>query len=333
MPRQANIVSFDAARRAATGTRAPRRSGSGAGRVLIGGDQSAIADDLPMFSVRRPQPPASAASRRSAAPARTPSWYDGGSASRWDDEAVFARHAAPRVSRFADEDDAAANDEELERALERRGGSPWSRMRSRSAEKRRERTKERADRAYFRQYEAGKGSDAPAGGPRAAVYKGEMGSTHKRSSRMQQQTASGVAQGGKKMRGSGEKAPLLARGAFMGFAATMLCVAFGVAFLYGPAQQLYVDIRERDRLTAEYEAVVERNNAIGAEVSALQTEAGVEDVARTQFGWVREGEHAVSVSGLTAQKESSFRGNILSEDIELPDTWYSGVLDPFFGVS
>ena len=56
-------------------------------------------------------------------------------------------------------------------------------------------------------------------------------------------------------------------------------------------------------------------------------------MARTQLGWVSEGEHAVSVSGLNHERESSFYGNILSEDIELPDTWYSGVLDPLFGVS
>lgn len=335
MPRQANIVSFDAARRAASGTRTPRHAsaGSRAGRVLIGGDQSAIVDELPMFSVRRPQPPASSTAPRRGT-GKKPSWYDGeATSSRWDDDEVFARHSASHIARFADDETVGDNDEELERALERRGATPWARLRSRSAERRRERKKERADRAYFKQYEAGKAPDASAAGPRAAVYKGEMGSSHKRSSRMQQQAAAGVATGGRAPRGTADKPPFFARGAFVGFAATMLCVVFGVAFLYGPAQQLYVDIRERDRLVAEYEAVVERNNAIGAEVTALQTEAGVEDVARTEFGWVREGEHAVSVSGLNLTKKSSFRGNILSEDIELPDTWYSGVLDPLFGVS
>lgn len=285
-----------------------------------------------MFSVRRPQPPAGASAQRGGA-GKAPSWYDGGASFDRRDDDVFARPVPSHSSRFADDEGADDYDEQLERALERRGATPWARMRSRGAERRRERTKERADRAYFRQYESGKAEEAPAGGPRAAVYKGEMGSSHKRSSRMQQQATAAVAKGGRVTRSSSEKPPFYARGAFMGFAATLLCVVFGVMFLYGPAQQLYVDIRERDRLAAEYEAVVERNDAIGAEVTALQTEAGVEDVARTEFGWVREGEHAVSVSGLNLTDKSSFRGNILSEDIELPDTWYSGVLDPFFGVS
>ena len=47
----------------------------------------------------------------------------------------------------------------------------------------------------------------------------------------------------------------------------------------------------------------------------------------------RQGEHAVSVSGLDEKDEASeFRGNIVSEDITAPDTWYSDLLDPLFGV-
>ena len=70
-----------------------------------------------------------------------------------------------------------------------------------------------------------------------------------------------------------------------------------------------------------------------ASVDALSTEAGIEDAARTQLGWVHEGEHAVSVSGLAEKDEASeFRGNIVSEDITAPDSWYSDLLDPIFGV-
>ena len=51
---------------------------------------------------------------------------------------------------------------------------------------------------------------------------------------------------------------------------------------------------------------------------------------------MHEGEHAVSVSGLDEKDEkdeaSEFRGNIVSEDITAPDTWYSDLLDPLFGV-
>ena len=39
-------------------------------------------------------------------------------------------------------------------------------------------------------------------------------------------------------------------------------------------------MRERDRLAAEYEAVVERNEALGAQVDALQTDAGIEPMSK-----------------------------------------------------
>ena len=159
-------------------------------------------------------------------------------------------------------------------------GSLESRGAARAAdvddEKRRQRAKERAGRAYYRQYEAGKPSDASQAGPRAAVYKGEMGSSHRRSSRMQQKE-SGVS-GRVKMPEA--KAPFFTRAPFIVTCATVLCLGLGAAFLYGPAQQLYQDIRERDRLAAEYEAVTERNAAIEASVDALSTEAGIEDALR-----------------------------------------------------
>lgn len=322
MPPQANIVSFDAARRAASGGRAPasRHAASGAagrrpaGRVLIGGDQSAIVRDGDEgrgrpFTVPRP----------------TPSWYDGGASAAVRPDDGFLSGAAAR----ADEEAGEEYEARLLAALEERERGPLDRLRA----KRRERTKDRADRAYFRQYEAGAPADGAQGGPRAAVYKGEMGSSHRRSSRMQQQASAGARSHGGRVRGTSDAPSPFRHPSLMGLAATALCIAFGVAFLYGPAQQLYVDLREKDRLTAEYEAVVERNEALGAQVDALQTEAGIEDAARTQLGWVREGEHAVSVAGLAERAKPEFRGNIVSEDVELPETWYSGVLDPLFGVS
>ena len=189
------------------------------------------------------------------------------------------------------------DDEELEAPL-----GPLGRLTSRFGKKRRQRAKERAGRAYYRQYEAGKPSDASQAGPRAAVYKGEMGASHRRSSRMQQKEAGAS----RRVKMPEAKPPFFTRAPFIVTCATVLCLGLGAAFLYGPAQQLYTDIRERDRLAAEYEAVTERN---------------------------AEGEHAVSVSGLAEKDEASeFRGNIVSEDITAPDTWYSDLLDPIFGV-
>ncbi|MFR1167764.1 MAG: FtsB family cell division protein [Adlercreutzia equolifaciens] len=205
---------------------------------------------------------------------------------------------------------------------------PLGRLTSRFGKKRRQRAKERAGRAYYRQYEAGKPSDASQAGPRAAVYKGEMGSSHRRSSRMQQKESG--ASGRVKMP---RRKLLSLLGRLSSSPAPRFC-AWGWGRLSSTGRpSSSTRIRERDRLAAEYEAVTERNAAIEASVDALSTEAGIEDAARTQLGWVHEGEHAVSVSGLAEKDEASeFRGNIVSEDITAPDTWYSDLLDPIFGV-
>ncbi len=261
---------------------------------------------------------------RPVAPAARPSWLsadeDGGTRATCEESArdAAAEDYLRRHARATDDEDGAASG--------RLG------LRERIDKSHRARVKERAGRAYFKQYEAGRASDAAQAGPRAAVYKGEMGATHKRSSRMQDNPATQrVGQSARASRPN--RGSFFTRPPFMALVASVLCLAFAVTFLYGPARQLYTDMRERDRLEAEYEAVVQRNEAIGQRVEALQTDAGVEDVARSELGWVREGEYAVSVSGLTPKEQPEFRGSILSEGIPLPDTWYSGVLDPLFGVS
>ena len=59
----------------------------------------------------------------------------------------------------------------------------------------------------------------------------------------------------------------------------------------------------------------------------------IEAYAHEQFGWVKEGEETASVRGLDLPEEgSTFRANIVSDSIEAPETWYSTLLDPLFGV-
>ncbi|MEC4273152.1 septum formation initiator family protein [Adlercreutzia sp. R25] len=355
MPRQANIVSFDAARRAASGRRgsagaAPSRrhtmDGAGFARQgsASGGRTHAgrFADD-PDFEVAVTSRPRG--SRRTAPAGRTAG--AGGGATANSRAAASNRAAAGRSSTRSAAPYAPLSVRDAHRgpsSLESRGAlrgvepddteldaplGPVGRLTSKFGKKRRQRAKERAGRAYYQQYEAGKPSEASQGGPRAAVYKGEMGASHKRSSRMQQKSSARS----ERFKAPSDKRPFFTRAPFVVACATALCLAFGAVFLYAPAQQLYIDIRERDRLAAEYAAVVDRNAAIEAQVNALSTDAGIEDAARTQLGWVREGEHAVSVGGLAeAEEASAFRGNIVSEDIVAADTWYSDLLDPIFGV-
>jgi cell division protein FtsB len=114
--------------------------------------------------------------------------------------------------------------------------------------------------------------------------------------------------------------------------AAVVCLALTLMFLYTPAAQCYTQMRERDRLSAEYAAVVSHNETLQQSVDSLQSETGIEDRATEQFGMVKEGEIAVSVSGLSSsQDDSSFTSTITPGSIPAPDTWYSGVLDAIFG--
>lgn len=201
----------------------------------------------------------------------------------------------------------------------------------RHQKKKRANAKERADRQFDRTY--GKADRAKAtpeeAGPRAALYKGEMGRSHKRSSESLNKNgrAAKSAKGAavSESRKGGWKRHLVRLGA------TVACVAIACAVLYDPARMYYQEIREVARLQAEYDAVVARNDSLQASVDHLSTEAGIADEAREQLGWVSPGENAVNVSGLEG-KESGFQANVVSDQVKPPETWYSSILDPFFGV-
>lgn len=190
--------------------------------------------------------------------------------------------------------------------------------------------KDKADRKFARQY--GGGDAAPGeGGSRAAVYKGEMGSAHRRSSRMQNEESSSAS---RRTRGGDSQKPasrLVRKPWFVAAAATAFCLVFTVSFLYPSAAQLYHSVRERDQLQAEYAAIEQRNDSIQATVDALSTDAGVEDRAHQEFGWVSKGENAVTVYGLDLDDDSTFTASIVPGSIPAPETWYSKLLDPIFG--
>ena len=56
--------------------------------------------------------------------------------------------------------------------------------------------------------------------------------------------------------------------------------------------------------------------------------------AHEQYGLVKKGEVAVNVSGVTdsSDESSTIPPNVSADSIDPPDTWYSGILDPLFGV-
>lgn len=202
---------------------------------------------------------------------------------------------------------------------------------SRFEKLKRKHAKDKADRKFARQYGGNGDAVSGEGGSRAAVYKGEMGSAHRRSSRMQNEESSSAS---RRTRGGDSQKPaarLVRKPWFIASAVAAFCLVFTVSFLYPSAAQLYHSVRERDQLQAEYAAIEQRNDSIQASVDALSTDAGVEDRAHQEFGWVSKGENAVTVYGLDLDSDSTFTASIVPGSIPAPETWYSKLLDPIFG--
>lgn len=202
---------------------------------------------------------------------------------------------------------------------------------SRFEKLKRKHAKDKADRKFARQYGGSGDAASGEGGSRAAVYKGEMGSAHRRSSRMQNEESSSAS---RRTRGGDSQKPaarLVRKPWFIAAAVAAFCLVFTVSFLYPSAAQFYHSVRERDQLQAEYAAIEQRNDSIQASVDALSTDAGVEDRAHQEFGWVSKGENAVTVYGLDLDSDSTFTASIVPGSIPAPETWYSKLLDPIFG--
>ena len=334
---QPYILSFDEAKR---DTRARRPiSAAPESRSVIHS-----VDAIPTFESPFRQSGEGGGRARSAARARSSSASRQSSASAVDNsftrvstlDRPAGRHAAPRpasdvrrtsssrnAGRFASFDEHV--DEQPEEEIE-------PRRLSRKEQRKKAHAKSKAERAFTKQFGGSKSADASQTGSRAAVYKGEMGAKHRQAARMQ--NAENPQASAKRGRSLGSLASLKSSPKFIASAAVAVCLALSCAFLYMPAQQYYHAVRERDQLAAEYTALEQRNGALESDVSSLQTDAGVEDRAHEQFGWVKKGEETANVRGLDldVDEASTFSANITSDSIKAPETWYSPFLDTLFGV-
>lgn len=353
MATQPYILSFDEAKR---DTRARRPSlAAPESRPVIHTVDSIPAFDSPFRQADERRGGASSTSRArtsgSTATARrsTGSLVDGfGRSSSFERPA--GRHAAPlsasstasRTARSSSRRTSASSSYGTGRfaAFEERVEEPAEeevekRSLSRLEKLKKSRAKSKAERAFTKQFGGSKQSAeaaAAAAGPRAAVYKGEMGAKHRQAARMQ--NAESPQASAKRGFSFLSLASFKSSPKLIATAAVTVCLALSCVFLYAPAQQYYHALRERDQLAAEYAALAERNSALESDVASLQTQAGIEDRAHEQFGWVKKGEETANVRGLDLDEtsSSSFQANIPSGSVEAPETWYSPFLDKLFGV-
>lgn len=314
MTPRSNIVSFDDARRA---RRAPARpSGSKRAQTTYASTRRPSVNRENTRSGRSSsyQRPASSSScsqtRRRSADARA---YR-------DQDAFLNDQAGPRpaVTAFQEEDE-----EE----------QPEPGLRGKINAMLRNRTKAKAERAFDRQYQ-GDAQPEVDGGPRAALYKGEMGQNQRRAARMHQES-SGSSSGrlsSRKSAGSGGLG--IAAGAVKVLGAALACVVVVGALLYPTAKDYYLSLREHDQVVAELDAVRARNQELAAQVQSLGTAQGIQARAHEDYGWVLPDENAVYVQGIDdgSASGSSVAANVVPGSVKAPETWYSPILDKLFGV-
>ena len=205
-------------------------------------------------------------------------------------------------------------------------------------QRRRERAKTRAEKLFHKQYDSEQAAPAQQeGAPRAALYEGRMGASHRKSARMQR--ASAALPQTAKINPAGWFSGLNVSARSLRFGTAILCVILVGVFLYAPAQQYYQSVREHDRLAAEYAVIEQRNEALTEQNAALASNAGMEDAVRQRYGYVVGGDETAIVSGLsdhatdTSRDSDGIEANVLASSVKAPEEWYTPYLDAFFGVS
>lgn len=216
-------------------------------------------------------------------------------------------------------------------ALEAYEEESGERSKRSSSDRRKARAKQRAEKMFTRQFGADDRDRQETS--RAAVYKAEMGKSHKRAF----ENLGGSTSSRKRSSASseGKKASRIVTPRLAIVLGSLLCIVMALVFLYPTTRQYYLELREQSRLQAEYDALSARNAAMESEIEHLKTDEGIKDAARTELGWVEEGETAGVVQGLdqeaSSQKDESINAQVKSGSVPAPETWYSPMLDAFFG--
>lgn len=100
--------------------------------------------------------------------------------------------------------------------------------------------------------------------------------------------------------------------------------------LYPIGCTYYQAMRQQQQLQAVLDAVNERNDAIDNENKQLETDEGVENQARQEYGWVKDGENATVVTNGSDGSGNDMPSQVDETKIEPPRTWYYDILDVIF---
>ena len=114
---------------------------------------------------------------------------------------------------------------------------------------------------------------------------------------------------------------------FFGAIAVLIVAA---AVLYPIGCTYYQALRQEQTLQAELDAVNQRNEKIDAENKQLETDEGVENQAREEYGWVKDDERATVVVNSGDSGSGDMPSQVDGSKIEPPHTWYYDILDIIF---
>lgn len=113
--------------------------------------------------------------------------------------------------------------------------------------------------------------------------------------------------------------------------AILILVAGGI--LYPAAREYYVSVRNLDRANIYLAQLQERNDQLQENIDALSTDAGIENYARAQYGWVKNGEEAVSVIGLPTNSQTTTLSTAATSNIKENKSAITAFLDAIFFVN
>lgn len=117
----------------------------------------------------------------------------------------------------------------------------------------------------------------------------------------------------------------------------IFCIIFSIVFLYQPAKNFYLSIREQDRLQAQLNIIKQTNANLTNDIETLQSDEGIRQKATESLGLVQQGESIGYVNGLNdesanANSASSTSSKLAYKNIKPPKTWYSPFCNFIFNI-
>lgn len=115
-------------------------------------------------------------------------------------------------------------------------------------------------------------------------------------------------------------------------AAVAVALLVTTAILYPPTREYYVSVRTLEKAEAQLSQLEEQNEELQSSIDDIATDDGIENYVREEYGWVMDGEQAVSVTGLTTDAETSSSSITSTEEAEGETSPLTRFLDTIFFV-